>query len=89
MAIANDTKKKLVTEFGINPNDTGSMEIQIALLTEDIRDLTGHCQKFPKDNSCKRGLLKKVCQRRRFLEYLEKNNGASYKNMIGRLGLKK
>ena len=89
MALTKEAKSKIVQEFGINAGDTGSSQIQVALLTESIRELTEHCKKFPKDVSTKRGLLKKVCQRRSFLTYIEKKSTDAYKNIIGRLGLKK
>ena len=89
MALTKEVKDKIVKEFGINANDTGSSHVQVAMLTESIRELTEHCKKFPKDVSTKRGLLKKVCQRRSFLTYIEKKNSEAYKNIIGRLGLKK
>lgn len=84
-----ETKEKLMKEFGTAANDTGSAQVQVALLTENIRQLTDHCKKFPKDVSTKHGLLKMVCQRRSFLTYLEKRDSSTYKNVIGRLGLKK
>jgi len=89
MALIKDVIGKIVTEFGANASDTGSASVQVALLTESIKELTGHCKKHPKDVSTKRGLLKKVCQRRGFLNYLEKHDFAGYRSVIGRLGLKK
>lgn len=89
MALNKEVTEKLVKEFGVNAKDTGSSSVQVALLTESIKELTDHCKKHPKDVSTKRGLLKKVCQRRGLLNYLEKHDFAGYKNVIGRLGLKK
>lgn len=89
MALLKEQKEKMVKDFGHNSNDTGSMEVQVALLTESIRQLTDHCQRHPKDASTRRGLLMKVCQRRRYLNYLDKNDNGQYKKMIDRLGLKK
>ena len=89
MALNKEVTEKLVKEFGSNAKDTGSSSVQVALLTESIKELTDHCKKHPKDVSTKRGLLKKVCQRRSFLNYLEKNDFDGYKSVIGRLGLKK
>lgn len=89
MALNKEVTEKLVKDFGANAKDTGSSSVQVALLTESIKELTDHCKKHPKDVSTKRGLLKKVCQRRAFLNYLEKNDFAGYKSVIGRLGLKK
>jgi small subunit ribosomal protein S15 len=84
-----EVKDKLIKDFGVSSNDTGSVQVQVALLTENIRQLTDHCKKFPKDVSTKQGLLKMVCRRRNFLSYLEKKDNATYKNIVGRLGLKK
>jgi len=89
MALRKEVKDKIVKEFGITPNDTGSSAVQVALLTENIRELTEHCKKFAKDMSSRRGLLKLVCQRRSFLSYIEKKDADAYKKIIGRLGLKK
>ena len=89
MALAKEVKQKLIKEFALNDQDTGSVEVQIALLTENIRLLTDHCQKHAKDFSTKRGLLKMVCQRKSFLNYIAKNNVDQYKKLIGRLGLKR
>ena len=89
MALKKEVKNKIVQEYGINANDTGSSSVQVAMLTESIRELTDHCKKFPKDFSTNRGLLKKVCQRRKFLTYIETKSPDAYKNIIGRLGLKK
>ena len=89
MAVRKETKEKLVKEFAQNASDTGSVEVQIALLTEDIRALTEHFKENQKDFSSKRGLLIKVSRRKRFLQYLEKHNPAKYQDVIKRLGLKK
>ena len=89
MALTKEVKQKLIKEFALNDLDTGSAEVQIALLTENIRALTDHCQKNPKDFSTKRGLLKMVCQRKSFLNYLVKSDVEQYKKIIGRLGLKR
>jgi len=89
MALSREAKEKLIQEFAIGSGDTGSSEVQIALLTENIRQLTGHCKENPKDFSTKRGLLKMVCSRRRFLTYLERKDFAKYREIIKRLGLRK
>lgn len=89
MALQTEEKTKLIKEFGQSPQDTGSSEVQIALLTRAITQLTGHCQANPQDFSSKRGLLKKVCQRRRLLRYLGSTNEQKYKELIGKLGLRK
>lgn len=88
MAVRKDVKEKLIREFAINDKDTGSIEVQIALLSEDIRALTGHLKDHKSDHSSKRGLLSKVAQRKRFLDYLAKNDAAKYQEIVNRLGLK-
>jgi small subunit ribosomal protein S15 len=82
-------KQQVVTEYALKEGDTGSPEVQIALLTERIKDLTGHLKRFPKDNHSRRGLLKLVGQRRRLLAYLIKKDNARYRTVIGRLGLRR
>ncbi len=89
MVLQTSEKAKIVTEFGKNAQDTGSTEVQIAILTKDIIKLTEHCQINPKDFSTKRGLLKKVCQRRSLLHYLERVNAGLYRQLIAKLGLRK
>lgn len=89
MALSREEKEKLVKEFAIGSGDTGSSEVQVALLTENIRKLTVHCKENPKDFSTKRGLLQMVCDRRRFLRYLEQKDAAKYREIIKRLGLRK
>jgi small subunit ribosomal protein S15 len=89
MALHKEIKEKIVKEFGKSANDTGSVEVQVALLTEEIRGLTEHCQKFPKDMSTRHGLRKKVCRRSRFLSYLAKNESDLYNKVVSRLELKK
>lgn len=89
MAITKEKKEKIVREFGKSGNDTGSAEVQIALLTEEIRNLTDHCRLFPKDMSTRHGLRKKVCRRSGFLTYLAKNNSELYNKVVSRLELKK
>ena len=89
MALNKKEKESLIEKFQINGNDSGSIEVQIALLTTHIRELTDHCQKHAKDFSAKRGVLKMVCRRRRFLSYIMKNDADKYKNLIKQLGLRK
>ncbi len=89
MMLQKEDKQTIVRDFGQSPQDTGSIEVQVALLTSNIHLLTGHCQRHSKDFSSRRGLLKMVCRRRRFLRYLEKNDAAKYKSVIERLGLRK
>jgi small subunit ribosomal protein S15 len=86
-----DKKKKdqIIKKFKTHKSDTGSPEVQIAILTEEINELTGHLKKHKKDFSSRRGLLRKVGQRRKLLRYLEKENSESYKSLIKKLKLKK
>ena len=89
MVLPTEDKSKVISDFGRNEKDTGSSEVQVALLTKHINELTVHCQANPKDFSSRRGLLKMVCQRKDFLRYLERTNEATYKQTISRLGLRK
>lgn len=89
MPLARETKEQLITEFAVVDGDTGSPEVQIALLTERIKGLTEHLKSFPKDNHSRRGLLKLVGQRRRLLAYLIRKDPARYRAVIGRLGLRR
>lgn len=82
-------KDKIIDNFKTHASDTGSSEVQIAILTEEIKQLTKHLQDHKKDFSSRRGLLKKVGLRRRLLKYLEKENPKSYENLIAKLKLKK
>ena len=83
------TKKALVEQFGKNPADTGSPEVQIALLSDRISSLTEHLKKHRKDFATRRGLLMLVGQRRRLLNYLKDRDIERYRDLIGRLGLRK
>ncbi|HSW42865.1 MAG TPA: 30S ribosomal protein S15 [Patescibacteria group bacterium] len=89
MPLVRETKDRVVGEFAVKPGDTGSPEVQVALLTERIKDLTGHLKQFPKDNHSRRGLLKLVGHRRRLLAYLVKKDASRYRAVIGRLGLRR
>ncbi len=89
MPLARETKQQVITEYALAEGDTGSPEVQIALLTERIKGLTEHLRRFPKDNHSRRGLLKLVGQRRRLLAYLIKKDNARYRAVIGRLGLRR
>ena len=89
MPLAREKKQQLMTDFAVKDGDTGSPEVQIALLTERIKGLTEHLRSFPKDNHSRRGLLKLVGQRRRLLAYLVKKDNARYRAVIGRLGLRR
>jgi small subunit ribosomal protein S15 len=87
--LAREEKQEIITGYATNDGDTGSPEVQVALLTERIRDLNRHLARFPKDNHSRRGLLKLVGQRRRLLAYLMKKDSARYRIVIGRLGLRR
>ena len=88
MALDKETKQKIIQEYGRGPNDTGSPEVQIALLTERINYLTEHLKIHRKDYHSKRGLYKLVGQRRKLLAYLKRKDYQRYKNIIQRLGLR-
>jgi len=85
-----DKKKKnqLIEKFKTHANDTGSPEIQIAILSEEIKELTKHLQEHKKDHSSRRGLIRKVSLRRKLLRYLEKENLASFENLTKKLKIK-
>lgn len=84
-----ETKEKLIKKFSIHKKDTGSSEIQIALLTEKIKQLTGHLKKHKKDYHSRRGLLTMVGKRRKLLSYLMRKNREKYINIVQKLGLRK
>ena len=89
MSVTREEKQNIVNEFGKGSQDTGSSQVQVALLTKNIIKLTEHCQKNPKDFSTRRGLLKMVCSRRSFLKYLQKTDADKYKELVAKLGLRK
>ena len=89
MALRKDEVNTIINRFGKNEKDTGASEVQIALLTERINQLTEHCKKFKKDKSSQRGLLIMVGQRRRMLKYIQHVNLAGYRKLISELGLRK
>ena len=89
MPLAREEKQEIMAGYATKEGDTGSAEVQIALLTERIRSLTDHLRSFPKDNHSRRGLLKLVGQRRRLLAYLVKKDNARYRAVIARLGLRR
>lgn len=88
MALEADKKKSIIESFKLHDSDTGSPEVQIAILTERINQLNRHCQQNKKDFSSYRGLLKMVGQRRRLLRYLKDKDIERYRALIGRLGLR-
>ncbi|MBO5198238.1 MAG: 30S ribosomal protein S15 [Lachnospiraceae bacterium] len=87
--ISKEKKQEIIAAYGRTPEDTGSPEVQIALLTERINELNEHLKNNQKDHHSRRGLLKMVGQRRNLLEYLKRNNLESYRALIERLGLRK
>lgn len=89
MSVTTTDKAQLVKEYQRANGDTGSPEVQIALLTARITDLTGHFKTHVKDHHSRRGLLRMVSRRRKLLDYLKKNNVKQYKTVIDRLGLRK
>lgn len=89
MALTRDEKSTIVQQFGKSENDTGSAEVQIALLTQRIHQLTDHLKAHKHDQHSKRGLLKLVGQRRRHLRYLSNNNPDAYREILQRLGLRR
>jgi small subunit ribosomal protein S15 len=89
MSIAPDRKQSLIKEYGTTAGDTGSPEVQVAILSERIANLTEHFKSHVKDNHSRRGLLKLVSQRRGLLDYLQKIDGERYRALIERLGLRR
>ena len=89
MALKSEEKAKIVKEFGKNSKDTGSIEVQIAILTREINDLTEHLKVHTHDFHSKRGLLMKVGQRKSKLNYLMKNDIQKYREVVKKLGLRK
>lgn len=87
--ISKEKKAEIISKYGRTPEDTGSPEVQIALLTERITELTEHLKINKKDHHSRRGLLKMVGQRRGLLEYLKKTDIVGYRALIERLGLRK
>jgi small subunit ribosomal protein S15 len=89
MSITADRKQALIAEYGTAPGDTGSPEVQVAILSERIANLTEHFKTHVKDNHSRRGLLKLVSQRRSLLDYLNRTDAARYRALIERLGLRR
>ncbi|MDR0475745.1 MAG: 30S ribosomal protein S15 [Treponema sp.] len=89
MALNKESVTSIVSKFGKNEKDTGATEVQIALLTERINQLTEHCKRFKKDKSGQRGLLILVGHRRRMLKYFQNTNLDGYRKLIKELGLRK
>ena len=89
MTLTQERKQELVTKFGDSPTDTGKAEVQIALLTARINELTDHLRTHSKDHHSRRGLLMLVGRRRRFLNYLQRSDLDGYRALIKALGLRK
>ncbi len=89
MSINSESKSKLINEFSRSEKDTGSPEVQIAILTERISNLTEHFQSHKKDNHSRTGLMRLINQRRSLLAYLKKSNKDSYDKLIDKLGIRK
>jgi small subunit ribosomal protein S15 len=89
MSITPDRKTELINDYGTKAGDTGSPEVQVAILSERITSLTEHFKTHVKDNHSRRGLLKLVSQRRQLLDYLKRNDEGRYKKLIERLGIRR
>jgi small subunit ribosomal protein S15 len=89
MSITTARKAELIKTYGVKGNDTGSPEVQVALLSERINNLTDHFKTHIKDNHSRRGLLKLVSQRRQILDYLRRTDERRYKELIERLGIRR
>jgi small subunit ribosomal protein S15 len=89
MSLTKEAKLELIEKHGRTPADTGSAEVQIAMLTRRINDLTEHLRTHPKDHYSRRGLLRLVGRRRRFLDYLQRKDLEGYRALIKELGLRR
>ena len=89
MSITPERKSQLIAEYATKPNDTGSPEVQVAILSERISNLTEHFKGHAKDNHSRRGLLKLVSLRRRLLDYVKNTDEARYRTLIEKLGLRR
>ncbi|SDW32745.1 SSU ribosomal protein S15P [Marininema mesophilum] len=89
MSLSLERKQEIINEFKTHENDTGSPEVQIAILTTRINELNDHLRNHKKDHHSRRGLLKMVGQRRNLLNYLKNNDVARYRTVIGKLGLRR
>lgn len=89
MALAASEKSEIISSFGRDAKDTGSPEVQVAILTKRINELTLHFKEHAKDHHSRRGLLKMVSRRRKLLDYLKKTDFKVYKSLIEKLGLRK
>jgi small subunit ribosomal protein S15 len=89
MSLDSATKKQIISEYGSSPTDTGSPEVQVAMLTRRISDLTEHLKSHKHDHHSRRGLLILVGQRRRLLQYLQRTDIERYRSIIERLGIRR
>ena len=89
MGLTREGKTSLITQHALHTGDTGSPEVQIAILSERINSLTDHFKTHDKDHASRRGLIKMVSRRRRLLDYLKKNDTERYKGIVEKLGLRK
>lgn len=89
MSLDSGTKQQIIAEFGSSPQDTGSPEVQVAMLTRRISDLTEHLKSHKHDHHSRRGLLILVGQRRRLLQYLQRTDITRYRSIIERLGIRR
>jgi small subunit ribosomal protein S15 len=89
MALATDSKKQTITKFRVHNTDTGSPEVQVAILSQRILQLQDHFKTHEKDHHSRRGLLSMVARRRRLLKYLKSRNPERYKNLIQSLGIRR
>lgn len=89
MPLGKKVKESIIQDYQLHGTDTGSTEVQVALLTQRIKDLTGHSKEHKKDHHSRRGLLKLVGQRRRLLDYLKATDIEAYRALIAQLGLRR
>lgn len=89
MSLSKDETANIIADYGVKEGDTGSPEVQVALLTHNINKLQSHFSDHKKDHHSRRGLLRMVSQRRKLLDYLKGKNQERYKSLIGRLGLRR
>ena len=89
MSVKNENKKSIIEKYATKTNDTGSPEVQVAILTDKITSLTEHFKVHKKDNHSRRGLLKMVSRRRKLLDYIKSKDENSYKNLIESLGIRR
>ena len=80
-----DKKKKIIEKYRVHATDTGSPQVQIAILTEEVKELTEHLKMHKKDHSSRRGLIKKVGERRRLMKYLKREDGKGYDELMAKL----